>query len=237
MAEGRKFILTGRTADADTTLEVGPIARGTFPTIAYVASTVSTDNTNDIAAGTGALTATIRGLNATFFEKEETVTMTGTSAVLTTLTFVRINEVRVNTCGTALGNTGTITTSLNSQAHATVPIAYSRSNGLFYSVPTDHHLRIDSLAITGAEYATTEVIRVRLEVKRIALAAGRPWETLAELDIPFGGSRGANLRGPIYIPGAYDVRVFVATATNNRIVSGTLVGEQIFGPAPHNTLR
>ena len=67
-------------------------------------------NTNDTAAGTGARSVTIVGLDENFVEAEETVATAGSSASsATTTTFIRVFRAYVATTGTYTGrNTGNI---------------------------------------------------------------------------------------------------------------------------------
>jgi hypothetical protein len=76
---------------------------------------ISTD-ANDTAAGTGAQTILVTGLDANWAEVTATIAMNGTSAsTATTQTFIRVNKVEVVTCGTYTGtNVGDITVRVSS---------------------------------------------------------------------------------------------------------------------------
>lgn len=86
---------------------------GTNLTWLQAASTLEAISTNagDTAAGAGARTITVKGLDATFSEVEADIIMNGTSAsAATTQTFIRINEVTVKDVGTYTeSNLGDIT--------------------------------------------------------------------------------------------------------------------------------
>jgi len=81
------------------------------PQIAAVTHEVSSQSTDDTAAGIGARTVTIRGLDGNFNEIEEEVTMNGTSTVATAKKYLRINEFFVTSRGTynSAGHVDTIT--------------------------------------------------------------------------------------------------------------------------------
>lgn len=78
-----------------------------FPTSAS-AMTVSSDDSADTAAGTGARTVLVQGLDSNYLEIQETITLNGTSGVTTTLEFFRINRVLVTSAGTGRKNAGAI---------------------------------------------------------------------------------------------------------------------------------
>lgn len=78
------------------------------PTAARIHAIVST-SVNDTAAGTGARTVTLYGLNASYVEQSETVTLNGTTAVNTVNSYVMIDRAIVATAGSGGTNAGTIT--------------------------------------------------------------------------------------------------------------------------------
>ena len=79
---------------------------------AYPASatvmTVSSSSANDTAAGTGARTVEIYGLDADYNEISEIVTLNGQTAVNTTKSYLRINRGVVRSAGSGGANAGTI---------------------------------------------------------------------------------------------------------------------------------
>lgn len=84
-----------------------------MPTTAAALEVVS-DDINDTAAGTGARTVTITGLDGDWAETSEIITLNGTTPVATVGTYTRIFRMRVTTTGTyataaAGSHAGTIT--------------------------------------------------------------------------------------------------------------------------------
>jgi len=79
---------------------------------AYPASvtvmTVSSSSTDDTAAGTGARTVEVFGLDADYNEINEVVTLNGQTAVSTTKSYLRINRGIVRSAGSGGANAGTI---------------------------------------------------------------------------------------------------------------------------------
>jgi hypothetical protein len=221
------IVLTGLNADIDTgTEEIVPVARGTLPTNEFAASIVSSDNTNDKTAGTGALTATIRGIEkTTYFAKEETVTLNGTGAVTTTQKFIRINGVEVATAGSAGVNAGTLTTSLNSQSMDVVPIGHNLSHSAVYAVPAATEAVIEQISVS-AVVATNNVTGIRFEYRSIAtITAPGPWKVYN-----FGSLKSAvengrtviDVDGAIIVPPKHEFRVQLTVAVDNAVTSATV---------------
>src|SRR5210317_907931 len=70
---------------------------------------ISSSSANDTAAGTGARTVTVSGLDNNFDQKVETVTLNGQSGVeLNGSTWFRVNRIVVNTAGSGGANAGVL---------------------------------------------------------------------------------------------------------------------------------
>lgn len=156
----RKF---GRNEDIDTAATETVWAGGgsyTFPDAAETLD-VSSTSTSDDVGGTGAESVTIYGLNGSYVEISEVVTMDGTTTVTTSATFLRVNRVIVTAAGSAGQNVGTITAV---QTTSGITVA-SISPGLnqtqlgVYTVPngmTAYLLAVD-VAATKAQGTTATV--------------------------------------------------------------------------------
>ena len=86
----------------------------TFPTTAETVSIAST-SANDNPAGTGAIAMQILGLNANWDYQIDTVLLNGQTKVLSNLTFIRINNLRVVAAGSTGYNEGDIYISNSAQ--------------------------------------------------------------------------------------------------------------------------
>jgi hypothetical protein len=106
----RKFGANRTVTTADEVISsIGGQLLPWMPTAAVTVEIVSSDAADGVA-GAGALTVRIIGLDASFEEIEEVVTMNGTAAVVTTASFIRVYRAYVETVGTYRGsNTGTLT--------------------------------------------------------------------------------------------------------------------------------
>jgi len=105
----RSVIVFGYNPDVDQTrVTVWPHA-GIIPiTETPLQLKVSSSSANDTAAGTGARTVYVAGLDANHNEIEEIVTLNGQTAVLTTQSFLHINNAYVATAGSGLSAAGDI---------------------------------------------------------------------------------------------------------------------------------
>jgi len=107
--------------------------------------TVSSNNANDSATGTGARTVFIRGVNGNGKEQNEIVTLNGQTAVSTTNSFEEINEVVVITVGSGGKNagqifvgTGTVTAGVPAQVYGHILAGENKSLMGHWTVPIDY---------------------------------------------------------------------------------------------------
>lgn len=123
---------------------------------------VASSSENDKAAGTGALTALLKGYDASFDELNETITLTGNTLVVTTGVFLGVNELRVLTAGTGRSNAGDLYVADDSDTWAAgvpdtaakvllkVPIGYGQSQTGMYTVPAGFTAYITGLHVNSA---------------------------------------------------------------------------------------
>lgn len=115
-----------------------------FPASALQLS-VSSDSANDTAAGTGARTVYVGGLDANHNQISETVTMNGQTAVLTTQSFLHINQCYVVTTGSgnsAAGSiyfgTGVVTLGVPATVYDIIQFDYNARITGSYTVPAGY---------------------------------------------------------------------------------------------------
>lgn len=106
---------------------------------------VSSTNANDTSAGTGARTICIQGLDASYNEITETVTLNGTTPVTTTNTFIAINFAYVATAGSlkcAAGDiyigSGVVTGGIPATIHEIIKYDYNNTITARYTIPANH---------------------------------------------------------------------------------------------------
>jgi len=105
----RSVTVFGYNPDVDTArVTVWPYT-GIIPLpAAALQMKVSSSSADDTANGTGARTVYVAGLDANHREIEEIVTLNGQTAVLTTQSFLHINQAYVGTTGSSLSAEGDI---------------------------------------------------------------------------------------------------------------------------------
>lgn len=130
--------LFGVNLDVDLTSETIWSAGGiyVFPTAARIHSVVST-SALDTAAGTGARTVRLEGLDTTGVTITETVILAGVVPVLTVASFLRINSFVVLTAGTGGFPAGiiTATAAVDTTVSAQIEVGKNVANQLVYTVP------------------------------------------------------------------------------------------------------
>ena len=147
------------------------VGQGAYPfqTTAQALEIISS-SANDTAAGTGARTVMVQGLDANFNPIQETVTLNGTSAVALVNSYLRVNNVQVATAGSGNTNAGTLTLRLAgagaSQAVMTAGIGYAKQ--AIYTVPAGFTLIVTDLFFAVGGVATT--VNVTFSFTRISPA-------------------------------------------------------------------
>lgn len=146
----------------------------------------SSDNTNDKAAGTGALTINVSGVNTSYAAFSETVTMNGqTSATLATANVLFINSISVLTTGSTGANTGTIrcgtgvnTAGVPAVVEAHMPIGLGRSQQAMYAVPNDYTLLCRNFALSS--YGVTAAQTVQFAIQKYVDPVGSTTKVLTQ---------------------------------------------------------
>lgn len=142
----------GYNGDVDQTEESIWPDGGTVPhpTTASVLDIVST-STDDDAAGTGARTVFIEGLNSNYNVVSETVTLDGTTAVETVNSYLYINQFYVATAGTGGVNAGEITAKLDTTLYDLIAVGYNQRATAHYCVPAGYTAYLTEGAITAGQ--------------------------------------------------------------------------------------
>lgn len=102
---------------------------------------VFSSSANDTSAGSGARTVTISGLDGDFLEQSETIALNGTTPVVSSNTYSRVNKLIVETSGgdTAF-NDGNLTvrhTTTTANVFVTAPAGFGQSQVCAFTVPAD----------------------------------------------------------------------------------------------------
>ena len=142
----RSVVVFGYNPDVDTArVTVWPYT-GIIPfPAAALQLKVSSSDANDTAAGTGARTVYVAGLDANYNEIEEIVTLNGQTAVLTTQSFLRVNNAYVATAGSGLSaagdiyfGDGVVTAGVPATVYDTIKFDYNQRITGSYTVPAGY---------------------------------------------------------------------------------------------------
>jgi len=136
--------------------------------------TVSSSNTNDTSAGTGARTVLISGLDGDYNEISETITLNGQTAVTTTNSFLRVNRGIVLTAGSGGANagiiyvgTGTVTTGVPANIYTTINgDGTNQSLQAFWTVPANYDAYIYQTNVSTGNSSNTPAVLKTLLVAR-----------------------------------------------------------------------
>lgn len=161
-----------------------------FPT---TASTMFVDSTasNDSSTGTRARKVTIEGLDSLFNEQTEQVTLSGSTAVQTTSSFIRINRLYVSDVGTyGTTNQGAIRLASSSgfssgSVLGHIPATFSQSQQVIYTVPngkTGYFTKLFVAAETAKAVSFRELIRLDADITSSAAGEMKPFRIIAEED-------------------------------------------------------
>lgn len=136
-------IVFGYNPDVDTTEESIWPANGTVPhpTVESVLK-ISSTSANDAAAGTGARTVFISGVNGSFNIVSETVILTGQTEVNTVNLYLYVNEFYTLTVGSGGANagdinagTGTVTAGVPAVLYDIIATGFNQRTTAHYCVP------------------------------------------------------------------------------------------------------
>lgn len=161
----------GFNPDVDDSLETVWAEGGLYSYLsAATVLKVSSSSANDTSAGTGARTVELFGLDADYDEINETVILSGQTAVNTTQSFLRVNRMIVRSAGTGGTNagviyagTGTVTSGVPANKYATVAAGDGQSLMALWTVPRGYTAYVTQTDITVAttqnnKYATVSFL-------------------------------------------------------------------------------
>lgn len=156
------------------------------PTVARVHNITSTD-ADDTAAGTGARTLDIYGLDGSGNLQNETISMSGTTNSATSNSYTMIHRMVVATAGSSNSNEGTISATAVTDSTVTAQVAIGEGQTLMaiYEIPTGKTAYLLSwYAGTTSGQQSSESSKVQL----MAMPSGGAWNTKHKL--VFGSEAG-----------------------------------------------
>ena len=207
---------TSASGDVDIS-EFGDL---TYLSAAETMSIVSTSTDDDGApVGIGARTLLIQGVSGTGVAISETITLNGTTPVVTALSYLRVNAMIVLAVGTSGWNVGDIT------ATASVAATIQDKMGAVESLSQSSHFTVP-LAVTAyllqVELNTAKISgggNPEVEFKGLARVggAGNAWLQLFDkkMDTAVTDELDVRLPAPTAIAARSDIRMRADTDTNN----------------------
>lgn len=210
----------GRNPDIDVGTEDIWSQGGTWvaPTAARVHAIVST-SVNDTAAGTGARTLTVNGLNGSYVDTTETVTLNGTTPVNTVNSFVIIHRMVVVTVGSGTVNAGIITATAATDATVSSGIIIGKGQTQFclYMIPAGY-----TAYLTRFGGSMNGGANANCDLELFAKPFGGAWNLKGTITL---GETGSNIGSREYnVPVAYSAQTLLKVSatcdTNNTNVVG-----------------
>jgi len=175
----RSVIVFGYNPDVDTAEESvwpdgGVVPHGQSASVLKVSST----SASDTSAGDGARTVLIQGLDADFKEISETVVLAGQTEVLTTKSYVAINNLVVLTVGSTGHNvgdinvgTGTVTAGVPAVLWDLIAPTYNERTTGHYTIPAGYtgymHTGIFTAGQTSGSTSITGFLKITDNVNSI----------------------------------------------------------------------
>lgn len=140
------------------TIDIGTVPEdvwgngGTYTGFIAVAGTVSvvSNSPSDAAAGIGARTVTITGLDSSYNVAQETLTLNGVTPVAGAISFIRVNSATVITAGSNGTNVGVLTFFLTSNPpsiFATMTVGRNQTYTSAYTVPAGYTAYMKNLSV------------------------------------------------------------------------------------------
>ncbi len=229
----RYFISVGRTTvDLDATdgfIEVNEVGNTmTWPTAAALCTELVSDSANDAAAGTGAQTVRVQGLDAKYEYVTQDVSMNGTTEVDFTTPLRRVWSIEVLTAGSGNTSAGIIDARLAADtvvAKVLAGINYSTLG--FFSAPEGTQTRIlgYGVSIDGAD-AIVPDISARLMMRKNNLIPQVHF-TLGVQSL--GTGLGEKYFKDLRVAPRTDVYITVDTDLDNALVTGWIEFEMFSG--------
>jgi len=186
---------------------------------------VSSSNANDTAAGTGARTVYVAGLDANHNEIEEIVTLNGQTAVLTTQSFLHINNAYVATAGSGLSaagdiyfGDGVVTAGVPATVYDLIKFDYNQRITASYTVPAGYTAYVsEGMFSAGQPGGSAQVVGRLLTVGADGIRRSAAITTVNN------GSADYRFHYPIRIPEKTTVEASAQGSSNNNEASAMFV--------------
>ncbi len=226
VANSREHHIWGSNADIGATLEdFGAVPAVPLLAAASAMEIISSDVDDDGSpADTGARTVRLIGLDADWNYQTEVLTMNGTTAVISAVTWLRISGAIVESVGSTGAPEGTITirVSVAGATHLIIPAGTLHSSQCHYTVPAGKEALIVDWGV-GAGHSAVGVVTqsflsatIRPDVRPIVKSTNGLWIPLDGL-MSEGNTIARNPKSGFLLPQMCDIKVegykFAGTGT------------------------
>lgn len=209
------FFKFGENPDIDTATDPEDVhslgGDKLFPTAASTISVASTD-ANDTDGGSGAHNLYISGLDANYDYLLEEVRLNGTTPVVTSGSFLRVDRMYVTEGADAIG---TITATHSEGAIAAISAGESQSLIACYSVPRNHILLLNSFTAAIINKQSAASVEAHFEIRFFGQDTFRVQQNIAL--IAQGTSGRTRSADDIWfpVPEKSDIRIRAHSVTSN----------------------
>jgi hypothetical protein len=188
---------------------------------------ISSSNAADAAAGTGARTISIAGLDASYNEISETVTLNGQTEVNTVNSYLRITRMFVITAGsgeTAAGTiyagVGTVTSGVPATVYGMITLTANQTQMAFWTVPAGY-----TLYLTGVYYSSANsTANASTNFQLIQRPLGGVFIIQSSTRTPGNGDFVLDLHTPIAFPEKTDIEIRAIASAGSSNVSAEFEG-------------
>jgi len=218
----------GINGDVGTSVETVWAQGGTYvyPAAATVMK-ISSSSADDAAAGTGARTISIAGLDASYNEISETVTLNGQTEVNTVNSYLRITRMFVVTAGsgaTAVGTiyagTGTVTSGVPATVYGMIGIGANQTQMAFWTVPAGYTLYLMGVYYSSGNSTANAFTNFQL----IQRPLGGVFRQQSSTRTPGNGDFVLDLHTPFAFPEKTDIEIRAVASAGSSNVSAEFEG-------------
>jgi len=196
----------------------------TWPTAAGAVTVVSS-SINDAAAGTGARTVLVEGLDANYNPISELYTMNGTTDVVGLQLFFRVQRIQAVTCGSGGENAGAITATLGGNVQSSMAAAFGASRDGHYTVQAGYQFLVTLYELTCGRLGTgdLELNAFIREYNANSDSNYNAWRCVSSIDMSEGSVPQVAPRGRI-VQARADIRIQGISNAANLATSVVIVG-------------
>lgn len=220
----RKFSRSGiLTANTPSDIWQYGGARALPYTAGETLSVVSTDAADDLGS-TGALYVQISGLDVNYDLQSEVLEMNGTTPVVSTLSFITVDRMRVVSSGSGMKNAGNITAtgSTSSNVHAYIPAGGSITQQSHFTVPNGYTLFTVDTRLSAYRSSGTNASRGAEVTQKVYVPSiNTEYETI-KLGVTNNAPENFSPRLVANTPAKTTIWYSVTADTNNTIVSSSV---------------